>query len=257
MKAERENNKMVLKILGSSSKGNCYVLTNGKHCLVIESGIKFREVERAIDYKISTLDGVIVSHNHNDHSKYVKEFIENMQPVYCSHGTAVSLGINTYRRCIQMQSETLYKIGNEETAEFSVMPFNVEHDAPEPFGFLIYHKDCGNVLFLTDTYYSQYTFADVENIIVECNHDKELLKASLLNTKLQERIAHTHLSLATCKELLQANDLSKVRNIVLIHLSLLNSDSELFKTEIEKLTNKKVTIADKGVEIDFSRDISK
>lgn len=251
MKTERENNQMVLNILGSSSDGNCYVLTNGKHCLVIECGVPMRDVLEVASWKLDRIDGVIISHNHRDHSKKVKEVMGYKLKVYCSNGTAVKLGINTSEQYNEMKSGIMYQIG-----EFRVMPFDVEHDAPEPFGFLIYHKDCGNILFITDTYYTEYKFKNLENVIVECNHDEELLKASHREQKLKERIAHTHLSLESCIELLQANDLTKVRNIVLIHLSLANSNSELFKTTIEKLTDKKVTIADKGVVVDFSRGVS-
>jgi hypothetical protein len=63
------------------------------------------------------------------------------------------------------------------------------------------------------------------------------------------------MSLQTCKELLTANDLSQVRNIVLLHLSSGNSNAKLFHQEITGLTGKPVTVADKGVEVNLSLNL--
>lgn len=64
-----------------------------------------------------------------------------------------------------------YKIG-----EFTVMPFPTIHDAAEPVGFLIHHKNCGLVLFLTDTAYSEYRFEGLNNIIIEANYDMRIIQ---------------------------------------------------------------------------------
>ena len=58
---------MELKILGSSSKGNCYLLDNGNDCLMIECGIPFKDVQKAVNFGISRIAGVIISHEHGDH----------------------------------------------------------------------------------------------------------------------------------------------------------------------------------------------
>ncbi len=249
MMEPKENYKIMLKVLGSSSKGNCYLLETDKHCLIIECGVRLNEVLREINFEISKIDGVIVSHEHKDHARFVKEYLMDRIDVYCSKGTATAIEITHFFNCTIMKSEQVYQIG-----EFRVMPFEVIHDATEPFGFLIYHKACGNILFITDTYYSEYCFENLNQIILECNHDKKLFDEKITPIQLQKRIQHSHISLDTCKEILKANDLTKVKNIVLIHLSVFNSDSEVFKKEIEKLTRKKVTIAKKDVVVDFSKD---
>ena len=61
------------------------------------------------------------------------------------------------------------------------------------------------------------------------------------------------MNLSTCKELLQANDLSKVNNIVLIHLSDSNSNAKQFQQEITATTGKKVYVAEAGLTIDFNK----
>lgn len=52
---------MELKILGSSSKGNCYLLDNGNDCLMIECGIPFKDVQKAVNFGISRIAGVIMA----------------------------------------------------------------------------------------------------------------------------------------------------------------------------------------------------
>ena len=169
--------------------------------------------------------------------------------VYASEKTHEASGsLMNHRACI-VKSNSFVQIGN-----FKIMAFDVRHDAADPLGFLINHSETGNVLFLTDTYYVPYTFRNLHNIIVEANYSKEIIekKRSLgyLPQFLNDRIIKSHMSLETCKELLQANDLTQVNNIVLIHLSDGNSDALHFQTEIKNLTGKTVHIADAGVIID-------
>lgn len=166
--------------------------------------------------------------------------------VYCSRGTASNFNVS--HRLHKIAAGTMIQIG-----EFKVMPFDVVHDAAEPFGFLINHPESGNILFLTDTFYSEFTFRDLNNIILEANYDLAILEANIksgkLNPSIRNRIVTSHMSLQTAKELLSANDLSKVNNIILIHLSDGNSDAVSFKKEIEQVTGKTITIADEGTEI--------
>ena len=58
---------MKLIVLGSSSSGNCYILDNGKEALIIEAGIRFQEVKKALDFNLRKVVGCVVTHAHNDH----------------------------------------------------------------------------------------------------------------------------------------------------------------------------------------------
>ena len=140
---------------------------------------------------------------------------------------------------------------------YKIKAFDTKHDVKDPLGFLINHPESGNILFLTDSYYCEYTFKDLNNIIVEANYCQTILDrrlASGTNPKfLRDRVIESHMSLSTCKELLQANDLSHVNNIVLIHLSDGNSDAKRFKKEVQEATGKTVHVADAGMVIDFNK----
>ena len=241
---------MDLQILGSSSAGNCYLLTNGSETLVLEAGVPLMEVKKAVDFNIRKIVGCCISHEHLDHAKYAIEYMKAGIPVFCSQGTK-----NRIDNCLYQPTEIFHgkqiKIGN-----FEIKPFDIIHDAENPFGFLIKHPDCGKGLFLTDTHYSEYSFSGLHFIMVECNYSDRCLSDAILEGRtpafLRQRIESSHMSLATCKELLSANDLSKVRNIVLIHLSAQNSDPAGFQREVEKMTGINTCVASKGMTVNLS-----
>ena len=110
-----------------------------------------------------------------------------------------------------------------QVGKFKILPFDVQHDAREPFGFLIQHPECGNLLFATDTSYLKYKFKNLHNIMIECNYSDELLNKNLNNKKVQGnrgvRVKNNHMSLKTTLSTLKANDLKLINNIVLLHLS--------------------------------------
>ena len=141
--------------------------------------------------------------------------------------------------------------------EFSFMPFALVHDV-KCFGYLIKHPEMGQMAFITDTLFCHYKFRDLSQIMIEANYSEEILDGNLDKgrtvPKVRERVVGSHMSLETCKQFLKSNDLSKVRNIVLIHLSSSNSDAEAFKTDINQLTWKKTHIADAGMIIKLNKD---
>lgn len=237
---------MMLKIVGSSSKGNCYIMeaVNGDK-LMIECGCNYKETQISLCHDISSLKGIIITHEHGDHARTVKRYLDYNVPVYCSEGTATALGIVAKASLRPMKEFATYFVGS-----FIVKPFPVQHDAAQPFGYLIHHSECGLTLFATDTFYLKYNFQELNNILIECNYKKSFLDANEdISLKRRNRTMKSHMELEQCKGFLMANDLSKVNNIVLIHLSEGNGDPNLFKHEIEQLTCKNVTIAEAGMTI--------
>ena len=83
--------------------------------------------------------------------------------------------------------------------------------------------------------------------MVECNYSLDILKrnvdAGTVPKELKTRILKSHFSLENVKQFLRANDLSKVQEIWLLHLSDGNSNAERFKREIQELTGKMVFVA--------------
>lgn len=240
---------MRLIVLGSSSKGNCYLLDSGSQCLMIECGIPFGDVKKALDFDVSRVQGCLVSHEHGDHARHVLRCAESRIPLYMSEGTRKAIGYEQGSLLRVMDELGDYRIG-----DFRVRPFATQHDAAQPFGFLIHHPACGLVLFATDTYYLRYTFAGINNILIECNYRSDILsdnvKAGHIPMALSLRTQRSHMEYDTCKAALLANDLSAVNNIVLIHLSDANSDADAFVRGIRAATGKTVIAAKRGLVIE-------
>lgn len=231
---------MKLRVLASSSLGNCYLLEGDKECLVLEAGIPFKEVKKALNFNIDKIVGVFVTHEHGDHIGHIKDYKNTGIEIYASDGTME--GVDFYYKALK--AGCLAKVG-----EFSIMPFKTFHDAREPLGFLIRHKDIGALVFATDTYYIEHTFPNVNHIMVECNYSNEILDNSSLHAFMKARIIKSHLSLNNVKEFLRVNNSNSLKNVVLLHLSDRNSDARLFQAECQNVTKKPTYIAEPGLEI--------
>jgi len=243
---------MILKVLGSGSAGNCYILENNSEALILEAGIRFSEVKRALNYDVKKIAGCLVTHEHKDHAGYINEFLKDAVTVFASKGTIKNACVKGFRLPLTLTAGNLLKTGG-----FKIIPFEAKHDAAEPLGFFINHAETGNILFATDTYYLPCTFAGLNNILIECNYRSDILEEKKRNGSIsstqRNRTLQSHMSYETCLKTLLANDLSKVNNIVLIHLSTDNSNALDFQEGIRKATGKTTHIADKGIVINFNK----
>lgn len=245
---------MKLKVLGSGSHGNCYILEGETSSLLLECGIRWKDILKGLNFKIDNVAGCLISHEHGDHSKAVKDALNAGIDIYASVGTAQALDIDSWA-VNSYRLDFLASMKQKQINDFIILPFSIEHDAAEPLGFLIQHSEMGKLLYITDSYYCKYKFSGLNHIMIECNYSLDILKENIENDSLPavlaERIMKSHFSLEHVKEFLQANDLSQVKDIVLLHLSDGNSNAKQFQSEIEGLTGKPVYIAQKGLEIEL------
>lgn len=243
---------MKLKVINSGSIGNCYVLENENETLLIECGVSIKEIKEAINFNVGKVVGCLATHLHNDHSKTINKVLDLGIKVYALKQTFDHHKCNNHNQN-EIQHGKVFQVGS-----FKVMPFDVRHDVP-CVGFLIDHPETGRFIFITDTYFCDYTFPDLNNVIIEANFCHDIIKQKYNRETskefLKNRIFKSHFSLRDCKEMLSANDLRKVQNIVLIHLSDSNSDEERFKKEVQELTGKNTICASKGLIIDFNKDL--
>lgn len=238
---------MELKILGSSSKGNGYVLEAKNEALIIEAGVKLLEAKKAIGFNISKVVGCIVTHQHYDHAGYVQEYTKAGVVVLALSSVIESKKLTRNYKAIEIGKG--YVLGN-----FKVFPFEVMHDVP-CVGYLIEHPECGKVLFVTDTYAMQYRFTGVTHWLIEANYADDILTENILEGRIpqamRKRLLTSHMEIDNTKEVLISSDLSKTRNIVLIHLSDGNSDERRFIAECKAATGKCVVAANAGMVINF------
>ncbi|WP_416730272.1 MBL fold metallo-hydrolase [Fictibacillus sp. JL2B1089] len=229
-----------IRSFGSSSAGNCYYITDGRTPLLLEAGIKFKEVQRSLNFQASSIAGCLISHEHGDHCKAIKDVLKGGINCYMSPGTAGALNIQ-HHRIHTIAPKQPFRIGT-----WTVLPFDVQHDVAEPYGFLLANDSGEKVLFATDTYYIRYKFKGLTHVLVECNYSMDILNANIAMGRtpavMKKRLMRSHFSLENVKEFLKANDLSKVQEIWLLHLSDSNSNQDEFKREIMQLTGKMVYV---------------
>jgi len=237
---------MKLTIVGSGSKGNAYIVHNEHEALLIEAGCSFEKVKKALEFNVGKVSGCLITHEHLDHSKYANAVLMAGIDVYCLKETAEARGLKGHR--VQYLSEGItHYVGN-----FKVVAMSVRHDVP-CVCFFIEHPETGRFCFLTDTIYCEYRFPGLNNMIVEANYGEDIIDSRNDPRFLRDRIVQSHMSIETCEEFLKSNDLSKVNNIVLIHLSDRNSNAVAFKNKIKSQTGCSVHIADSGMEIAFGK----
>ncbi len=241
---------MELKVLGSSSSGNCYILDNGNEALILEAGVAFAKVKKALGFNLRKVAGCLITHQHDDHAKYIRNVVE------CGITTLALPEVWTAKqiqssRAVAIQPYKGYKLGR-----FKVLPFPACHDVP-CVGYHIIHPDCGRVLFLTDSCDCLQIFPKLNHLLIECNYSTfNLLEAVNKGYTLKsqiERLPNSHMELDTCKRVIREHDLTDVQEIVLLHLSAHNSDREHFISEIERHTGRVVYAASPGLTIDITK----
>lgn len=243
---------MRLIAISSDSTGNGYLLkSRAGEVLIIEAGVKLARVKKALDFDLTKIAGCIISHAHQDHAKYLPEYHAAGIPCYMNETTSKTWlnGSRTGRVVLQEKEQTT--IGS-----YLVKPFRLEHDV-ENFGYLIHHYESGLICFITDTHYCHYTFKGLNNILIEANYSDEIIERKLLdrtaNVYVRNRVLTSHMEIETTKAFLKANDLTRVNNIVLLHLSMGNSSKDQFTREIVELTGKQVHVAEEGMEITLNK----
>ena len=250
---------MILRVLGSNSKGNCYLLIADNEVLIIEAGVRLIEVKKALLFKTHNIVGCLISHVHGDHAGNIKEYADAGITILTSESVRDNKVLSLYDNRVRVvEAEKGYKLGQYSMVRsdgFKVIPFPVHHDVPT-FGFLIYHQECGNIMFITDTYMCEYNFPHLNHVIIECNYADDILEDNIINRGLnplmRPRLLYSHMELESCKNILRRLDLSNVVNIVLVHLSDGNSNEKRFVSEIAGEFFKITTAANKEVDIDFS-----
>ena len=234
---------MEIRSFGSSSAGNAYLVTDGRSPLLLDCGLPVRELKQATSYQLSSLDGCLITHEHQDHARATADLMRAGVDVYASRGTIEALSLTGHRLKVVRALEQV------EISTWTVLPFDTVHDAAEPLGFLL-AAGGEKLLYLTDSAYCRYRFRGLTHIMVECNYSKVILdrnvESGALPSAMKGRMLRTHMSLDRVLDFLAANDLSRVREIMLLHLSDGNSDATGFKKAIQSATGRMVRVAEKG-----------
>lgn len=217
---------MYLKCLGSSSAGNCYLLTSDSgETLILDCGMPIKEIKKGLDWNVKDVVGVLCTHKHLDHSKSVEDF--------------EAMGIPIFAPYI---SEKPMKIGN---GDFRVQAFdlttidgswthtNADGSECPCFGFLITHPEMGKMLYITDTELIKWKFKGINHILLGVNYDKDLIGGD--NAGKANHVFRGHLSIDTACDFVKANYSDSLQNVIMCHLSSENADSDSFIEKMKKV----------------------
>ena len=233
---------MIIQTIGSGSDGNCYLVKGGSPAyLLLDAGISFKQMQKAIKFQTTKIKGVLITHEHLDHAGYIKDYIKNGLDIYMTAGTKKVLQLPDHYRINVIDIKKPFNI-----ADFKIMAFDTVHDAAEPCGYIIQAGD-KKLLYATDTKYIKYKIPNLTHIMLEANYEYNILqdnvKADMVNKSLARRITDNHMSLDTAIEYLRKIDTSKLENIIVIHLSKNNAKKGYFKERLQKEVGTVVKIA--------------
>lgn len=236
---------MVLKVLGSGSSGNCYILENDNEALIIEAGLPFMEVKKALDFNVRKIKMEITTHIHSDHHQYLTQYMRDGIPVWepfkIMQGNMMVCGKESFViRAFENRDKSGRWLHN-----------NVDGSECPCVGFYITHPEMGSLVYATDTEYIKWRFKDVNHIMVEANYDMQFVNREEPN---YEHRLRGHMSLPTALDFISTNDNPALRNVVLIHLSDKSADSALFKQKTEDTIKygADVYVAERGLEVEMN-----
>lgn len=228
--------------LASSSTGNAYIVSDGSTGLLIECGLSYKKLQELAEFKLTAMDGCLVSHEHKDHCKCVEKIIASGIPVYMSQGTARALDIpeKLLDLATEMENGRQFTIGT-----IDILPFSTFHDAQEPLGFVMQSRVDGDILaFATDTVNLPYNFPGVNLLAVEANFQQDILdRSERMPEKTKQRVSNTHMDIDKLCQCLRRMDLSRCREIYLLHLSSAMSHEGQFINKVVRAVPRHVRVS--------------
>ena len=237
---------MKLKCLGSSSSGNCYLLTSDSgETLILDCGIPIKEIKKGLNWNVKDVVGVLCTHKHLDHSKSVKDF-ESMGIPVCKPYEALLMNqflANSYFTVRTFDLTTIDGSWTHTDANGEPCPI---------YGFLITHKEMGRMLYITDCEVVKWKFKGINHILLGVNYDKDLIDNE--DSAKVNHVYRGHMSIDTACDFVKANNSKDLQNVIMCHLSKDNAEPDLFIKKMQKVAPQaNVYVARKGLEVELRR----
>jgi phosphoribosyl 1,2-cyclic phosphodiesterase len=217
-------------VLGSGSGGNAVVVESGGKRILVDAGFSCRELIHrmaVLGVEAKTLSAVVLTHEHQDHCKGIRQLAKRFKlPIYATAGTLEGMGLKGEAA----RNATVLRSGEPvEVAGFSVEPFVIPHDAREPVGLVVEDGDGCRVGLCADighaTRLAWGRLSDLDVLVLETNHDLDMLRNGPYPWSLKQRVAgrHGHLSNREAADGLPELLSDRLRWVVLYHLSRTNN----------------------------------
>lgn len=226
--------------LGSGSSGNSLAIEAAATRVLLDCGFGLREAMQRIlrlGLEPEQISGILVTHEHDDHAGGVFRFANKYRiPVWLTHGT-----FTMSQRYLPAQCNfTVHIIDSHEAfsiGDLYIQPFPVPHDAREPVQFVLGDGQ-RRLGILTDTGTStphiEHMLSGCDGLVLECNHDLEMLMNGPYAYPLKKRVSGRlgHLDNQTSASLLSRLDNSKLKHLLAAHLSAQNNHPHLARNAL-------------------------
>lgn len=225
--------------LGSGSKGNATLVSDGETHILVDCGFGMRDAERRLarlGLHPRQLEAILITHEHGDHIGGAGALARRHGlPVYLTPGSWLSRRLGEVSRHHWITPQARFAIKGLE-----IEPVTVPHDAREPVQFRFHaHGRCLGVL--TDlghpSEHVAEAFEGCDALILECNHDRRMLAEGPYPPRLKRRVGGNwgHLANVQAVELLKRLGLDRLQRIVCSHLSEHNNRPELVRETLTPL----------------------
>lgn len=232
-------NPMRFASLGSGSQGNGTLVEHGQTCLLLDCGFTVAETEQRLarlGRRAEDLTAIVITHEHGDHISGIGPLTKKYNvPVWATPGTAQHHYLRKLPMLRLFNSHQPFSIGDLE-----VHPFPVPHDAREPTHF-VFSDGAKRLGILTDvgasTPHIERCLTACDALMLESNHDTEMLANGEYSRKLKKRVGGTygHLSNHQAAGLLANLDCSRLQHLVAMHLSAKNNTPDLARAGFAKV----------------------
>ena len=222
--------------LGSGSRGNATLIEHANTCVLLDCGFTLKETERRLarlDKSPQQISAILVTHEHSDHANGVGPLARKYDlPVYLTAGT--------YQQSRIGQVNQLYNINCHSTfaiMDIQIQPVPVPHDAREPCQF-IFDDGAKKLGVLTDlgsiTPFVKQSYRQLDSLLLECNHDLEMLEQGPYPLALKRRISgeYGHLSNNQAGGLLREIEIKHLQHLVISHISEQNNSTQRAVNEV-------------------------
>mgnify|MGYP001179646865 CR=1 FL=1 len=246
--------------LSSGSSGNCQYIETDRVRVLVDAGFSGKRIENllsSIGVCPSTIDCMFITHEHRDHIKGAGVLSRRYDiPIFANEGTWTNMS----NKIGELRDKNINIIQTDkdfEIGDLGILPFKVFHDAYEPVGYILYHKDI-KITIMTDT---GWVNNEIRNKIkgsslylLESNHDVNMLKYGKYPWYLKKRISSTqgHLSNDDAGEILSQVLLGEGEIILLAHLSQENNIPSLAQETVGKFVKKSGINTQKDITLDLT-----
>lgn len=211
----------ILRVISSGSIGNSYLLKSNNQMLLIELGVKWDIILKALDYKISNVCAALVSHLHLDHAKSIPQALQYRIPVFSNDEVA-----DKYKGVIALQTHKKYRVGG-----FIIQAIKVEHSCLN-YAYVIDNEHTGRSLFITDCVNFPYRVKNVRHLLVEANYSEDIIVDNLCKGYDIRSKNQYHMEINDTIECIKNNYSPDLNTICLIHLSDVQSNEEDFQKRV-------------------------